>query len=291
MTRVKAIPILQAAKVFGLTGFMLGGVSSCLGLILILIFSTESPVVTLSILISLPLVGAFAGFAGTAATCWLYNANARWSGGLRLDLEEETVAARSPGDDSEIVGPPASGQHEQEKFDRQRQMELLPVKFYRLKLGPAGADRSQYGIPPSRKQGDWVDVRNEGAASVRTNGLCLYHLEYPSPGGAPEYRFVVTLPECSLKPGEVLRLHCGPRRDVSALYVEDRSGADWHAFTGGEACLWNRLEGDTAVLYEVAKKETIDSVSYDPDPPEGIVLQRQGSKFATAPVGAAAGSR
>ncbi len=97
MTRVKRIPILQAAKVCGLTGFMLGGLSSCLGLVLVFIISTESPVVTLTVLISLPLVGALLGFAGTAAVCWLYNANVGWSGGLWLDLEAGTASGTAEG--------------------------------------------------------------------------------------------------------------------------------------------------------------------------------------------------
>jgi hypothetical protein len=303
MTRVKSIPIFQAAKVCGLTGFTLGAVSSCVGLILVFFVSTESPIVTLTVLISLPLMGALVGFGGTAVACWLYNASARWSGGLRLDLEEETVAARSPGEESEIAGPSAGQddsaggrpsefrEREQVRLDREWQSSQTPVRFYRMKLGLAGMDRSQYGSPSSRKPGDWVDVRNDSSSSVRTNGLCLYHLEFPSPDAQPEYRFVVTLPECSLKPGEVLRLHSGPRREVAALHVEDRSGADWHAFTGGEACLWNRREGDTAVLYEVAKKETIDSVSYDPDPPEGVLLLRQGARLVATAVGAGTGPR
>ncbi len=141
------------------------------------------------------------------------------------------------------------------------------------------------------KPDEWFDVRNDGSASVRTNGLCLYHLEYPSSEGEPEYKFVVTLPDCSLKPGEILRVHSGPRRDLSALYSEDRTGADQHAFTGGEARVWNRREGDTAVLYALATKETTDSVSYDPNPPEGVVLWREGSKLVPTPVGAGASRR
>jgi hypothetical protein len=157
-----------------------------------------------------------------------------------------------------------------------------------MKLDPTGTSRSQNGSPSHGKPAEWFDVRNNGSASVRTSGLCLYHLEYPSPEGEPEYRFVVTLPEFSLKPGEILRVHSGPRREVSALYSEERTGADQHAFTGGEVRVWNRREGDTAVLYAQATKELTDSVSYDPNPPEGVVLWRQGPKLVSTPVGAGA---
>jgi hypothetical protein len=78
-----------------------------LGLILIFITSTESPVVTLTALVSLPVVGALLGFAGTAAACWLYNAHAGWSGGLWFNLEDAAAATRGAGEESEPSGPSA----------------------------------------------------------------------------------------------------------------------------------------------------------------------------------------
>ena len=44
------------------------------------------------------------------------------------------------------------------------------------------------------------------------------------------------------------------------------------------------------MLYEAASKEMIDWASFDPDPPEGAVLQRQGAKLV-AVYAAAAGRR
>jgi hypothetical protein len=300
MTRIKRIPILQAAKVCGLTGFMLGGVSTGLGLVLIFVISTDSPVVTLTAMISLPLVGALLGFAGAAAACWLYNFQAGWTGGLWLDLEAGVVAVSGNAEESGIScpspdqgesvgdGEPTSEEPEGRRVDGKSQLEQRSIRVYRMKLGPTGTGRSQNGSPSHGKPEEWFDLRNDGSASVRTSGLCLYHLEYPSPEGEPEYRFVLTLPESSLKPGEILRVHSGPRRDLSALYSEERIGADQHAFTGEDARIWNRREGDTAVLYAQATKELTDSVSYDPDPPEGVVLYRQGPKLVPTPVGAGA---
>jgi hypothetical protein len=300
MIRVKSIPIFQAAKVCGFTGLILGGISSGLGLILVLIISTESPVVTLTALISLPLAGALLGFAGTAVACWVYNTQAEWSGGLRLDLEEETAAASSAGEGNAISGPspgqdesvgagqPTSGEPEDRRLDRERQLEQQSIRVYRMKFGSADTDSVGDGSLFHGKLGEWVDVRNEGSVSARVGGLCLYHLEHPSPGGEPEYGFVVTLPECSLRPGEILRVHSGPQRELSVLYPEDRTGADQHAFTGGEAYLWNRREGDTAILYAVATKETTDSVSFDPNLPEDDVLWREGAKLVPTPVVAGA---
>jgi hypothetical protein len=299
MTRIKAIPTIQAAKVCGLTGLMLGAISSCVGLLVILVISTESPIVTLTALISLPFVGALAGFGGTALVCTLYNYNARWFGGMRLDLEEETVATRGTLEESAGPAPnlaaaevglgDAFDRRESGRVDREKQTEV--IRLYRLKLGPTGADRPSTGTQQFRQPGDWVDVRNEGPSATRINGLCLYHLEHLGPGTQPEYRFIVTLPECSLKPGEVLRLHSGPRRDLALLYAEDRNGADWHVFTSGESHFWNRRDGDTALLYAAASKETTDVATFDPNPPEGVVLWRQGDRFAGKHINSVAGQR
>ena len=256
--------------------------------------------VTLAALISLPLVGALLGSVGTAAACWLYNFQAGWSGGLRLELEAVAVAGTavereidwpsSEEGESAGDGQPTSDEPEGGSAGGKSRLEQQPIRVYRMKLGSTGTGRSQDGSP-NGKPNEWFDVRNDGSGSVRTSGLCLYHLEYPGPEGEPEYRIVATLPECSLKPGEILRVHSGPRRDLSALDLEDRIGADRHAFTGGEAHLWNRREGDTALLYAQATNETTDSVSYDPNPPEGVVLWRQGPKLVPTPIAAAASLR
>lgn len=157
--------------------------------------------------------------------------------------------------------------------------------MYRIKPNPAGKDKARYGSPSAAQLGgEWVDVQNSGNSAVNTIGVGLWHLAYPASGGKPEYRLVYTLPNCTLKPGEVLRVHAGQHRDLSVLNSEDRSGADWHSFTGADAYVWNNREGDAPALYEQVAKATIDSASYDPYPPEGSVLFRQGAKLVPASV-------
>ena len=303
MTRIKRIPILQAAKVCGLTGFMLGGLSSCLGADIDLLHldrvagsdphGSDQPASgggaarlrghgcgLLGVQLSSRVVGRPMARPGGGGSCSL-----RQSRGKR-----DQLAVIGQGESVDVVEP-TSEEPEGRSLDGKDQLEQQPIRVYRMKLGPTGTDRSQHGSSSHGKTAEWFDVRNDGSASVRTSGLCLYHLEYPSSEGEPEYRFVATLPECSLKPGEILRVHSGPRRDLAALYSEDRTGADQHAFTGGEARVWNRREGDTAVLYAQATKETTDSVSYDPNPPEGVVLWREGHKLVPTPVGAGTGRR
>jgi hypothetical protein len=58
-----------------------------------------------------------------------------------------------------------------------------------------------------------------------------------------------------------------PRPD-SVIRDEDRRGADFHLFSDKDY-VWNNKEGDTPALYNPVTKVTLDSASYDPNPPEG----------------------
>ena len=87
-----------------------------------------------------------------------------------------------------------------------------------------------------------------------------------------------------------MRVHSGRRRDLATLPPEDRDGADWHTFTSEAGYVWADRHGDTAMLYEAASKEMLDWASFDPAPPEGAVLQRQGAKLLQVSA-AAAGRR
>jgi hypothetical protein len=157
---------------------------------------------------------------------------------------------------------------------------LKTLSVYRIKPNPTGKDRNRSGsISAAQLGGEWVDLRNNGSYPLNTSGVSLYHLAYPASSGKAEYRLVVNLPDCTLKSGEVLRVHAGQRRDLSVLNAEDRTGADWHSFTGEDEYVWNNREGDTPAIYEHATRETIDSASYEAYPPEGAVLHRQGAKL------------
>lgn len=80
-------------------------------------------------------------------------------------------------------------------------------------------------------------------------------------------------------PGKIVRVHSGQNRELSVVRPDDLAGADYHVFTGDDAYVWNNKQGDTPLLFYDVKKETIDSASYDPNPPEGVVLVRQGDKL------------
>jgi len=171
-----------------------------------------------------------------------------------------------------------------------KSQDARSVSVYRIKPSPSGKRADREGAASAEMAvGEWVDLRNHGSKTLTTKGISLYHVVETGPGGGPEYRFVVTLPDCSLKPGEVLRVHSGRRRDLATLPSEDRAGAEWRTFTNEAGYVWGDRQGDTAMLYEAASREMIDWASFDPDPPEGLFLQRQGAKLV--PLSAAAAGR
>jgi hypothetical protein len=63
---------------------------------------------------------------------------------------------------------------------------------------------------------------------------------------------------------------------VGGLRPEDVAGAHHHTFTG-KNYVWNNDCGDTAGLGN--GQVWIDNASYDPYPPEGRILIRQGDKL------------
>lgn len=161
----------------------------------------------------------------------------------------------------------------------------MALRVSQLKPNPAGKDRSRYGSPsPAQLGAEWVDIKNVGTAPAPLDGIELYHLAYGRPGTQPEWQKITSF-SGSLGVSKVLRVHSGQARDLSVLNREDLVGADHHLFTGRDSYVWNNAEGDTAGLWEPQSKTWADKASYDPYPPEGVVLIRSGAKLV--PTGAA----
>ncbi len=290
MTRVKTVPILAAAKVAGILYFTLGAVAACLGMIGVVVFSTDSPVVTLVALLALPFVAGIVGLLGTAVACWMYNQIAGWGVSAMVELEEAPAAGEAVREEYEMAGPePERPEVLSPGLAAVPRTDLRPVGVYRIKLSRAARERTKSGSFSADELGaEWADIRNHGARSTRTAGISLYHLERPDAGGKPEFRWVANLPDCTLQPGEVLRIHAGQPRPLSLLKPEDRAGAHWHSFTGHDELIWNDADGDSATLYEAAEKETLDSASFPANPPRGAALERDGDRLALVKTVAAA---
>jgi hypothetical protein len=152
----------------------------------------------------------------------------------------------------------------------------MALQITRIKPNPAGKDRNRYGqTPASQLAAEWVDFKNNGTASFDCSQLELWHRAYHH-GQAPTWDKVMSF-KGSLQPGKTVRVHSGSGPD-NVIRDEDRQGADFHLFTDKDY-VWNNKEGDTPALYNPVTKVTLDSASYDPNPPEGEVLVRSGDKL------------
>ncbi|MEO8754635.1 MAG: hypothetical protein ABI624_18355 [Casimicrobiaceae bacterium] len=157
----------------------------------------------------------------------------------------------------------------------------MRLTIIRIKPNPAGKDRPAHGGPSAAQlAGEWVDFRNDAGQDMALNGISLWHLAY-TPGRQATWEkvtdFTGTLPA-----GKIVRVHGGETRALSVIRPEDLAGADYHAFSGRDAYVWNNKQGDSPLLYVESTKQTIDQTSYAPNPPEGAVLVRQGDQLVTA---------
>jgi hypothetical protein len=140
----------------------------------------------------------------------------------------------------------------------------------RIKPNPAGKDRRQ-GQTSAQLAAEWVDFKNIGTSAVE-----LYHRAYPASGGQPSWEKIIGFTG-TLSPQQTVRVHSGSGPE-SALRDDDRRGAEHHVFTGGDY-VWNNKQSDTPALYNRAIQKTLDSATYDANPPEGQVLARSGDKL------------
>ena len=157
---------------------------------------------------------------------------------------------------------------------------MKTLQISQLKPNPAGKDRTRLGpVSATQLAGEWVDVKNTGAFPVNLENVELNHKAFSHEDPVGRWQQAKVFPKFSLPAGKIVRVHSGQHRDVSVVAPTDQTGADYHTFTGEDAYIWNNKEGDTAALWNLALQEWIDSASYNPDPPEGVILVRVGSKL------------
>lgn len=155
----------------------------------------------------------------------------------------------------------------------------MTLQIKSIKPNPTGKDRNRSGqVSSVQLAGEWADFQNVGTTPVDLSPINLWHRTY-RPGQAPDWEKVLSL-SGSLQPGKTVRVHSGSGPE-GVLRDQDRRGADHHLFTG-KSYVWNNQEGDTPTLHNKVTKVTLDSASYDPNPPEGDVLVRIGDKLVSA---------
>ncbi len=150
------------------------------------------------------------------------------------------------------------------------------IQTSQLKPNPAGKDRTKTNISETLLAAEWVDIKNTGRTSVDLTGVSLFHKAFKR-DGSYEWELVLRL-SGNIDAGKVLRIHSG-NGPYSVVRTEDKLGSDYYMFTCNSRYVWNNDFGDSSLLWQPSDKVTIDEASYDPYPPDGVILQRVGSKL------------
>jgi hypothetical protein len=153
---------------------------------------------------------------------------------------------------------------------------MKSLRIIRIKPNPSGKDRVGRYIPAAQLAAEWVDFQNDGTEPFLLDGIALYHLAYQPQCRDPRWETVQTF-SGTLQPQKIVRVHSGEKLITDQMYPEDVAGVDHHVFTGRRIYVWNNDCGDSAALYNGKAFE--DQASYDPYPPEGVILHRQGDKL------------
>lgn len=160
-------------------------------------------------------------------------------------------------------------------------MKTLSVT--QLKPNPAGKDRSRSGnLNPSQLASEWIDIKNIGSYDVNLENVELNHRAFSPSHPQGQWAPVLAFAKFLLPAGKTVRVHAGQSRELLVIRPEDRQGAEYHCFIGRDAYVWNNAEGDTAGLWDLTSQHWIDAASYDPNPPEGLILIRSGPKLVPA---------
>lgn len=131
---------------------------------------------------------------------------------------------------------------------------------------PAGKDR-QYPHPPTNDQlnGEWVEFANASERTLSLEGVAMSHYTFDR--------------RCSRTGEDQLTTFTGMLNSRRSIRLHTGRGQGWdegtirHLYAGRSNYVWNNVCGDTAVLRN-ASNEAIDWAAYEPEPPEGVVLNR-----------------
>lgn len=164
------------------------------------------------------------------------------------------------------------------------------IQIYQAKPNPQGKDRPRYGGPDQAQLlAEWVDLKNVGDAAVSQSQLHLAHIEFDERGLPKQSPTIYWNGSASdtLMPGKTVRVHTGKSSASAQMHQSDRVGSDLHAYADRTNFVLNNKNGDTLTIWwQTAQKEwkNEDSASYDPNPTEGAILIRQGTKLVPASV-------
>lgn len=163
------------------------------------------------------------------------------------------------------------------------------LKTVRLKPNPSGKDRTRRGgATATQLGGEWADIQNVCDKPVNLDNVVLQHVAYSADGRSSWWAKIMAF-KGTLQPGHVIRVHAGSGPE-SVLLPDDKNGANFHMFTGGNY-VWNNDKSDCAGLFVDGQSQPFDKACYSAIPPEGVILKRVGDTLVASAVPAMAGSR
>ena len=131
---------------------------------------------------------------------------------------------------------------------------------------PAGKDRlSPYAPSDEQLNGEWIEFANPGDAAVPLTDVSINHYTFDRGCTKTGEDRLMTFAG-ALAVGRSVRIHTGRGEPWD-------EGTIRHLYAARGNYVWNNVCGDTAVLRN-GRGEWIDWASYEPQPPEGIVLNR-----------------
>jgi hypothetical protein len=146
---------------------------------------------------------------------------------------------------------------------------LKKIEITRIKPNPVGKDKVNGTPLPKQLLGEWVEIQNVGDEVV--SGVFLFHTTFDDDcSKQKEENFAVIT---NIQIGESVRVHTGNRFDEPLMADEDRRGASRHQFANRTNYILNNKCGDTITASIVEVIGSSVSVSYEPNPVEGAVLE------------------
>ncbi len=159
------------------------------------------------------------------------------------------------------------------------------MQIVNAKPNPAGRDVAGHRPTPSQLNGEWVGLRNDQQKTVSLNRVVLTNEHFDAfCRKTAENQIYWRGTGIELQAGQSLRVHTGRRSDANSMSAEDWAGADLHAFCELGQFVLNNKCGDKIGLWlsVPGNPDTwtcLDSLSYDPNPPEGCILKRVAGKL------------
>jgi hypothetical protein len=146
---------------------------------------------------------------------------------------------------------------------------LKKIVITKIKPNPVGKDKVNGKPLPKQLLGEWVEIQNVGDEVIAT--VRLFHTTFDDECNKKTEEYFSSITNIQI--GESVRVHTGNRFDESLMAEEDRRGASRNQYVDQTNFRLNNKCGDTITAFIVGVNGSSVSVSYEPNPIEGAILE------------------